>query len=348
MNFLQLLWVVSVALAAVSIVIMLALTVRRVTLMRQRRHDTKIRAELTPLILRYLDGDVALDVLREYTRGQGSELMGELVADLLYSVRGGDRENLIELLRRLGIIELHLSALQHRTATKRAAAIFGLSLVDDPPVLDRIRDLLGDPDPDVRLLAAQALSKHRAIGPVRVLVDKLQIGTVENSRVLRTIFRNLTRKHTDELVELLDDDVPAAAKILAIDALGRSGNFAVIDAISAMIAHDSEDVRVMTLRALAELEHPKALPTVMRGLDDEHAAVRATAATCAGRIGLTDTIPLLLKRLDDNSWWVRLRSAEALYKLGETGIKRLRDSASMSSEAARVAGLVLAEKESLA
>ena len=348
MKFLQLLWLISLSLAGVSIIVMLALVVRRLVLVRRQQRDSKIRGELTPLILRYLDGGIAFDTLRDYMHGQESVLMSELVADLLDSVRGDDRERLLELLRRLEIIEVHFSALQDPTATRRAAAILGLSLFDDPPVLDRIHDLLDDPDPDVRLLAAQALSKHRAIGPVRVLVDKLQIGTVHNSRALRTIFRNLTREHTDELIELLDGDVSALAKVLAIDALGRSGNFAVIDAINAMIADESEDIRVATLRALADLGHPQALCTVARALDDERAPVRATAATCAWRIGLTDTIPLLVDRLDDDSWWVRLRAAEALYMLGETGIKRLRDNATMSSRAARVAGLVLAEKESWA
>ncbi|MDH3673679.1 MAG: HEAT repeat domain-containing protein [Gammaproteobacteria bacterium] len=340
----HLLWLVSLSLAIASVIIMLALILRRVILIRQQRYESEVRSKLTSLILRYLDGDFPLDALRKHTHGKRSVLMSELVADLLFSVRGGDRAGLIELLRQLDIIDIHLAALDDGTALERVAAIFGLSLFDDPQIIERIRDCLDDSDPDVRLWAAHALSEHRATGPARVLVDKLQIGSLENSRALRKIFRNLVPEHNDELIEMLGDDTPEAAKVLAIDALGRSGDYMAVNAISVMVVHRSEDVRVATLRALADLEHPNAQLAVMQALNDKCASVRATAATCAGRTGVTDAIPLLVKRLDDDSWWVRLRSAEALYELGKAIIPLSR-SMPMTSRAARVAQLVLAEKE---
>lgn len=345
MSLLELIWLTSLVPAGLSILVMLGLIVRRVDSTWRDRKNAKARSELTTLILGYLDGSVPLDGVRDAARGKSIELMTDIVGDLLQLIRGGDRERLIELLRGLGVVELHLAGLRQRNPHARIAAITGLSSFKGTRVISEIRARLDDSDPDVRLAAAQALSEMHAVGSVRVLVDKLQIGTRERSRMLYNVFRNLVPEETWQLIRLLDDDVPDFAKALALDALGKGGDYGAIDAVARIVNHDSEDLRAEALFALAELSHPYIHSKVMPALTDPSWPVRTAAAFCAGRIGLTESMPLLERLLDDEMWWVRLRAAEALYNLGDPGIRALRDVSRKVSRASRTAQIVLAEKE---
>lgn len=344
MNLLELIWLISLILAGLSILVMFGLIVRRVISMRRDRLESAARDALTTLILDYLEGTVTLDALRGAARGKNSRLMSDIVRDLLRLIRGDDRDRLIALLRELGVVELHLSALHRRNPHARMAAIAALSFFDEPRVINEVRARLDDPDAAVRLAAAQALGELRSVGSVRVLVDKLQIGTRETSRELYNVFRKLAPEETSQLISLLHVEVPDLVKALALDALGKSGDYSAIDAVAGMVTDESENVRAQALRALAELAHPAAQPMVMRALTDPSWAVRAVAARCAGRIGLSEAIPLLEDLLDDDVWWVRQRAAESLYELGDLGIKALTTISRKASRASRVAQIVLAEK----
>jgi len=85
----------------------------------------------------------------------------------------------------------------------------------------------------------------------------------------------------------------------------------------------STNLQLAIVQALSRLDDPRALPGIIAALDDPAAEVRAQAALCAGNLGSIEAVPVLEKLLRDENWWVRYHAAEALFKLGESGLGSL-------------------------
>jgi HEAT repeat protein len=182
---------------------------------------------------------------------------------------------------------------------------------------------------------------------VRVLIEKLGIGTRENSMLSSGLFRDIAVDRPDEIRELLEDEVTeAAVKAAAIDALSARGDYSLVPLISKLVLKAGPAARTAALPARARRLRPSAAArAVEHGLDSEAWWVRSAAAQAAGRIGLTRSVDRLVALLDDPQWWVRFRAAEALVAVGEEGRLLLREVAAGGTElAAAAARLTLAEQ----
>jgi HEAT repeat protein len=91
-------------------------------------------------------------------------------------------------------------------------------------------------------------------------------------------------------------------------------------------------VRVAALEALAKIDHPGVLDTMIRALSDKNPTVRVTAVESLGTLNYEQSVPQLIDRLADSNSEVRMRAAESLGMLMSGGsspsalIKRLQDS----------------------
>jgi HEAT repeat protein len=340
--FLHMIWLSSFALAALSVAGMLLLIIRRTILSRGERKRAQWREALMLSIVDYLDGTESDAVTR--LAKQSPEIAGELIGEMRQLVRGAHRDKLSELVVSLRLIEFNLKRLKSRDARQRRLAAAWLVVAPGERVVAALHDALDDRDYHVRLEAARSLAELRAVRSVIELVEKLG-GQVEyNSRVLYRIFRQLVPELNDQMLALLRSNHSIPVKVLALDALGRTGDGALVAPISAVAADPSPELRAKAVRALGELGYPDAAPAVLLALDDAFWRVRAQAASCAGRIGCLAAIPRLAELLADEQWWVSYRAAEALYALGEEGRRALASAAASAGRAGRVSELVMAEK----
>jgi HEAT repeat protein len=211
-------------------------------------------------------------------------------------------------------------------------------------VLEALQAALDDRDYFVRLAAVRSLTELGAMPSAELIVKKLGVEAEHNSRVLYHIFRQLAPALNDQLVAIIHSNHSIAVRVLALDALGKSGDGALVEPISRLAGDPSAEIRAKALRALAELGYPDAAPQVLKGLDDESWRVRTQAANCAGRIGCLAAIPRLTELLADEQWWVSYRAAEALYALGQPGRAALQGAVAVAGRAGRVSELVIAEK----
>jgi HEAT repeat protein len=343
-SFLDALWQVSLAMMAMSLSIVLLLIAYRWIDARNDRHRRRRRGQIEAAIFAFLDGSADRDAVVN-AAGPRVELVGEVGLELVDLVRGQDRDRLIALLDGLGVARALRRRVEHGRRLARMTAAERLRCFGDEETSAVLRRALEDRDPDVRLAAARSLAEIGALPPLAELVAKLQIGTVQHSQALRHVFRSLGRHHSAELIALLESDAPALAKVLALDALGRSGDYTAIAAIVAASADADIELRAAAFRALGDLGHPAALPAVSRGLADPDWEIRTQAAVCAGRIGFVSLLPKLVALLGDPVWWVRFRSIEALFALGEPGEHAvIAVSQGAPGPAARTAQLVLAER----
>lgn len=344
MTFLHGIWSVSIGLAAISLLVMGTLIVRRIASDLTASKRSARRNALITLILDAVDQIESQNKPKLALEPGDLPVLDDVVGELLDLVTGSSRDHLIELLRTLGMDRNARQRLTEGDASERIRAAQTLGLFKDDATAQALRRALDDPISLVRLAVAEALVKIDGRISATELVAKLRIGAERPSRQLRTIFRSIAAPQFEALRALLGPESPTVVRMLAIDALAHSDDYRAVDVILAISNDPVDDVRAEALRGLTVLEHPAALPAVQRGLADPSWPVRLQAARCAGRIGFSETAPTLIRLLEDDMWWVRYRAAEALVALGGDALAALRDAAATPSRAGRTAQLVLAEK----
>lgn len=337
------LWYASLALAALSILVMVLLVLRRVVQQRLDRHREALRSATSAALLAYVDGTATAADVRASAGGR-ADIVSELVFQMRELVRGQDSARLVDAARSLGGFEQAARRLRRRNPVRRAEAARRLAIygADAAPLLQR---LLDDPSRGVRMVAAIELT-HLGLAPsLKVLADALSIGDAAYSEDHRRIFRPAAAADPAEAVTLLEDEwTSEAVRLLLLDGLAQAGALQALPAIKVQAQHGSPAVRAEALRALAIIGHPAAVPVALDALNDPHWWVRAQAANTARRIGIIEAVDPLKALLDDEQWWVRFRAAEALSTLGPKGERALRDAATQGDRVGHVARLVMGEK----
>jgi len=341
-DFLQAIWLFSLFLAAISILGMLLLVFRRLVLTWRDALLVRRRGRLSERLLFWL---ASADADPPHIAVRDRDILIDLVFELLRLVRGDSEAKLRGLLNDSAVLEREIAFLERGGRTARLKAAQRLAYFHDGRVAPVLRwAMKWDKQRDVRLAAASSLAELGALHDLTGFVRDLGVGTQEHSRILFFLFRKFGTEHANQLVSLLETDVPDMAKALALDALGRSGAYEAIPAIVRHLDDPSLDIRAQVLRTLADLGHPLAANAVGRGLQDEAWPVRAAAALAAGRIGLREFSGRLNALLNDEQWWVRHRAAEALYVLGGEARALLEEASRQPTRAGRVAQMILWER----
>ena len=337
------LWLVSLVLSGVALLIMVALIVARVINRRRQKTREAERRRLVPLLL---DTEPRDDLPEKAERAP--DLLADLSTELVQMVRGTDKENFVASSTRLGVPERLRHRLDTGSPRTRLAAAEALADFGDEDSVERLREALDDPNSDVRLSAALGLAAAGEAPPVRLLVERLGIGTRENSLLIVGLFRDIATERPEEIKNLIEDDqMPAAVKVAAIDALSVSGDYSLVPLIVDLAIKSDPNGEELPryLRALGDFGHPAGAPAVEYALDSEAWWARAAAAQAAGRIGLNASAERLAELLDDPQWWVRFRAGEALVALGEDGHRLLREVGNRGTDLARhAATLTMAEQ----
>jgi HEAT repeat protein len=340
------LWLVSLGLALAALLIMISLIVGRGIAGRRNRSREDERRRLIPLLLSAGPSRQANeDALR------APDLLTDLSVDLIQLVRGEDKANLVASAARLGVPQRLLERLRSGTPRVRVTAAEALAAFPNEKCVEALVEALDDPNADVRLTAAISLAEIDRAPPAALLIDRLGIGTSENSMLIVSLFEEIARTRSEEIKALIvHPSYPSAVKAAAIDALSLSGDYSLVPIISDLaLASDPADEELPRfLRALGGFAHPAGGPAVRHCLASPVWWVRAAAAEAAGRIGLLDTALRLAELLGDADWWVRFRAGEALVHLGEPGRRLLGEVARCGSEEARLAAALTLGEHGLA
>ena len=345
MNILLVIWWLTVALAAASLIAMTALITQRSVRNRKRQRDRERREELQKLALRLILQPQRLFELERGLKPDDRRLLLEVYEELLPKIRGEYADRLVNLMKLLGLMEEAIQQLRLPSAWKRSRACRALGAFPDPHVVLVLYRALGDPSMEVRVEAARSLARLREVRSVVELMEQLVAGTDLPSMPVMDLFRSLGRRAVPELIRVLEQPGCEAAKIVAADALGHIGDLTAVPALLHLYDHDSENVRLTAMRSLGQLRDPRALPAVLLAMTDPSWEVRAQAAMAAGRIGARDSVPLLGQLLTDDHWWVRYYAAEALFQVGQEGLAALRTAvAGGHPSAAQMAAGLLQEK----
>ncbi|GEM_PF-1377127 len=168
-----------------------------------------------------------------------------------------------------------------------------LSRINDPKILDRFVQELGNSDTAIRQAAVEALGN---MGKPAVGSLMNELGSGNNT-----------------------------IRVLAARGLGKIKDSSTIDGVArALLKDEFFAVRLEAAWTLGKIGDAKAVPVLIESLqNDPHFQVRSAAAWALGKIGNSDSIMALISALEDENQEVRDESLKALLGLGKSTLETL-------------------------
>ena len=328
-----------VLLVGSSLLLWLALVGLAVTrkLRRDRRelHSLERRARYEAALLGEEAG--ALDAICDDARGVGAQVDLAVSIDAVYPVLSGAQIDAIRSAMEASTLLPGLSAkLKSRSPTTRARAALLLTRPGIPAVVEQIVPLLGDPDPDVRLVACSGLARAATPRAAELLIWALMAHLLPAERIIERLGAPWA---VETIIATIEEGPSAVAEVLAgiapcgdeveLDAslaraLGLARDPRAATTLVALLGSDSTEVRISAARALGRVGGEACVPALIAALASGDWPVRAQAAKSLGALGAADALEPLEGCLSDRAWWVRANAARALRELGEPGIEALR------------------------
>lgn len=339
-------WISSVILSLVSLIVMVALILRRLVLRRGADARSEQRQRLQKALIEFSETRDA-DVLRQVMNALPPAVVLEAGFEFLALLRGDEHARIIAVFTEVGLVEQATRLLQHGNKTERvhAAEMLGaFANADATAALLAAFDI--ERSDDVRIAIAIALSELGRLPPLgQVLAGIGETG--KRSGRIGELFDQLPADRLSELREFaLKREEPSFTRAAAIETLGNSGDPALRDFMQSQAHESSSDVAAAAIRALGRIGHPASAEVVIRAMrQTKHNHLRADAAEAAGRIGAPDFLGPLATLLSDDIWTVRYAAGRALRAIPGGVELLMRLGQSKASRQQRMASLVLSEGE---
>ena len=283
-----LIWVV-VGLGTILGALIVAIVVRRAVSDRRRARNQAIRPAIEAAMAGYLAGDDPDPPTLPDSRG-ATRLARAVALDALAELKGAERERLITLLERSGIVAETAEELQSRRVRVRRSAAESLGQIGSAEAAQPMLEGLNDPDLDVRLSCASGLAElgdERYVAPILSTADEAA------------------------------GDRPGAAAAILVTVGGR---------IPSALAHPldlrsefSPELRRLAAAVVGALHIAQHAPLLRAALGSDDPELVARAARGLGMIGDMDATAGLLGLMQENGrpWFVHLAATEALGALGD-------------------------------
>lgn len=299
------------------------LVVLRLYLVWRARQVEAGVARLEPLLHQWLVQDTGLDAVITFLRAQPPHIAFRSVARLATAYVTFERQQVLApLLRGEPWVQRILRNGRSIFWWRRFDAARLLSIVGGPDDVTLVAALLSDRSPAVRLVAIDAAARLGG----RLVDLELDSLPGRQDAVQQYQFAALNRHPAivaEALVPRLRPEVPAVMLNAWIDAAGASANPVALWHVRDLAMHEAPEVRLHVARALRRHAEPETVPVLLRLLNDDDWRVRAQAARALGALRVTSAAAPLAAAVRDRAWWVRYRAALALAQIGGEARERL-------------------------
>lgn len=318
---------VAVLLGALSGLFCLVLAVVLVTkAWRELRdgYERRRRALLLPSIVAYANASEGLitDFVPTPLKRWERRVVEWLLLDHIRSLKGHAQARLALAFEQLGFVTQAHRQLGHRRWWIRVDGAEKLGrMLARSRVHDLVR-LMDDPVPEVRLRAAKALGAIGGLEAVETLIAALKATDRWATLRIADILAGLGPSAVEPLLDAFPR-LPGAARVPAIDILGRLRSHLSVPLLRGLLADADANARARAAHSLGLIGHPAVTQALIEALGDVEWPVRAMAAKALGRIAGDDSVEPLRRALSDPEWWVRANAAESLRSKGEAGRRAL-------------------------
>jgi HEAT repeat protein len=341
----ELLLVVALGQTAFILLLLLAMTVRRVVLVYGAKRAERIRGAVLEELRKWVAGQGEEAAIRRLLDHSDEDAVAGVLKQAAIAIDGDRWEELLAIVRKTAWFERMLAYTSSRLWWRRLAAARCLAMMGRAEDLSVVRRLLGDPNRIVRVAAFGVLGRIVDAGLVRhALTEALTAGGVQR----RYIFSAL-RRHPEELAnavaERLGSPLSADAAAALISLVAEVGDTHCYEPVLAASASLEPEVRAAAAHALGRFPHPRSRDALMWLLADADASVRARAAHALGIMRAGEAVRALEGALDDPNEMVRLHAAMALRSTGGEGLRALRRVREEGGGTADIARYILALDE---
>lgn len=294
-----------------------------------RRARERRLAPLRPFVLTVAAGEdtedeLALERLLA-TTGRARRDLQRLVVHLLDRVRGEPAEQLVELLRRHGVLEQAARECRSHLPGRRVRALHLIGRCRDAERADLAIAALEDRSARVRSQAVRTVGQvgdPRAARPLLHALrrDGLHVGDVAEALV------GLGFGVRDALLWGLAEGSPRA-RAVAAHLCGIGGVRAAAPLLVSVLETDDDPaVAAAAAAALGAVGRPQDVGALAAAaLHYFPVEVRRAALEAIGHLGVEDAVPVLLRHLEDPHPQVAEAAAEALVAVGPSGREALRE-----------------------
>ncbi len=226
----------------------------------------------------------------------------------------------IDRLKRNKDTKALVECLRHRKPEIRSKAFAALSAWDNQKdIVEEMRKLVDDPDPQVRTLA---------------LLKFTEIGESFNEENMKNIILNGRQAEKLELLRILAEK-------------GSTPDENVSRIVVQALNDKKMIVRFEAMRTFGALKLSHAVPYLIEKLDDESYRVRSEAARALGKIGAPESVDDLIGSLMDNNGEVRNAAHEALKQIPTEKAASAVDGAPVMIMAKKMSGSSTMRQETL-
>ena len=288
---------------------LLQIVVLRLRLRRRERHTEHCVNKWRSVLNMALAGETLMELL-PLPKKEVPQFL-KLWLHFQISLRGGTRDLLNDIARRLGADALARTLLERGNRSERALAALTLGYLADRSSLEAMQQLSVDPD---RLLSFHARWALLQIDPeaaarhaVRALVSGewsvLETGGVlqENRPAVQAALLEALphEREVEGLTRLLQ-----LADVLDLSPPGEM--------LLPLLLHTEMEVKAGALKLCVD---PVLKPVVLELMSHQNWRVRLQAVKALGRFAQPEDVSAMARLLADREWWVRYRSAQALAQL---------------------------------
>jgi HEAT repeat protein len=251
------------------------------------------------------------------------QVMSDCICEELSCITGSAHQHLSDVACELRLLERWTRQLHSRSSLRRCKAVRLLASLEPSRANSRMVAALADDDEQVRIEAARALVRWGDQEEIQAVLKFAASQPLLLRALVAEDLRPVVALCEPYLSPLLcSDDVSVVAG--ALDIIEAWQKTLSIPGFRGLLNHPATAVRVKALRLAPYVHGADAFePAVLEGLLDENCEVRVAAAYAAGRMGLRNAIPRLQSLIQANDDRVALAAAEALARLGGSGIATL-------------------------
>jgi len=318
---------IAVALTLASLLSLLFIIALRWLTDRRLQHTSRFRRNAGPLVSAYAETNTT----------NGSDTLAVLQADrqearlLLLTLSAAaappERAKIATLFAGLNLVPDELSRLDSRRWETRMEAAQNLGYMGDDTAVPALRKTLHDEVLAVRLAAAYSLAALGRTETTSEIITAFDLPGEMNQRRVAEILMKFGPDGTQTLLAVAantEGKYSDNAIGVAVRVLGLLHAQPAAKQLLPLLKHSEYRVRLNAARSLGLIGDAATAHEITPLVEDQTWEVRNAAVQALGRLKANQEATLV-KALADHAWWVRFSAARALYALGDTGIRALKD-----------------------
>lgn len=336
---------------------------------RDEAYRLRKKEELYPLVLNYLDLDPSnrkevekaeSDIIKRLKTARDLEVLEDLALEIIYNIAGAEKLKLRQLLLIQPLYTQRYRQLKSwRIENLIQGCLYFVNVINQRSnVLEQIFPLLENRSVLVLHTAASAIFAYDEVATRGRALKKVCMRSGISEMALLELVYKFHNKEFDQMDEevaelksiISDRSVPNVNRSVIIKSVADIGYATMADYLHDMITGmqqtDNGIIATSLIHAMGRFEYADAAGLLAEKYSDSpDVTIRETLADTLGKLGNTESIPVLIGMTSDADFGVRVRAVYALAALGEPGYEALRGMEGTEDEIQRIASSIIAQLE---